>query len=355
MAYRQYIDNGNGRFKGKDTHSHRAKMLSVVGTGFMRKHSFPSSIAEDGFLPTDQIHIAVTDLDSDSRFPQEYFVGLLARNESKDGERIFNTDEMTDPRVAVAMAAMSALLNPRNHAVDCLSIGLPLGQYHEKRQALKNFIANANLQVEFRSGNIEQVKHPILFRPREVKVFPQAGAGLYACLFNKDGSPKFKRPGLYAGLDIGWGTTDFMVIEVLASGEIKVRGDMTDTVSLGISHAIDLTRTALENQFGNINRNEFENQLLINPAAIMFKGNSFDLNDAYEAAKQQVALSIIGSVRRKWGDKADYIVEGFLFGGGANDFGKYITKNSPAAIISIPEQPDITNLDGYEVMDMLEQ
>jgi plasmid segregation protein ParM len=355
MAYRQYIDNGNGRFKGKDNSGHAAKMLSVVGTGFMRKHSFPSSSPEEGFLPTDQIHISVTDLNSESRFPQEYFVGLLARNESKDGERIFNTDEMTDPRVAVAMAAMSALLNPRNNVVESLAIGLPLGQYHEKRQTLKDFISGVHLLVEFRSGNIETTKHPIVFKPREVKVYPQAGAGLYACLFHKDGSPKYKRPGLYAGLDIGWGTTDFMVIEVLPSGEIKVRGDMTDTVSLGISHAIDLTRSALENKYGSINRNEFENQLLVDPKAIMFKGNSFDLSDAYEAAKKQVALSIIGSVRRKWGDKADYIVESFLFGGGAIDFGDSILKNPPTTNVSIPDQPDITNLNGYEVMDMLEQ
>ncbi|MNY85670.1 hypothetical protein D3C78_18690 [compost metagenome] len=351
MESRHWIDNGNGRVKGRATNGRQARILSMVGTGFTRKHSMPTGTSTDGFLPTDQLHVGIRDLNSSSPIVQEYFVGTLARNESKDGERIFNTGELDDNRIAVAIATMSALLNPYNTPVGCLSLGLPLGLYHENSARVQRSMEGLNMEVQFRSGS--EATQKILVRPQEIKLFPQCGAGIFAALFNKDGSLRNPNTsGLYAGVDIGWGTTDFIVLEVMPNGSTQVRGDMTDTIEVGLANVIDSVRSTLENQYGSVNRNEFENSLLKDPGNVFFKGQQFDMRELLEHTRNQVAQTIINAIRRKWSDKSNYIRETFLFGGGAADLAVPLTANFHTST-TITDVPDITNLDGFEIMDLM--
>lgn len=347
---RQWIDNGNGRIKGKASNGMSTKVLSIVGSGFNRKLKMGNSESEG--INEDLLHVGISELDEPTPKPKEIFVGKLARSESIDGQRVFNINSKMDKRSLYAIATVSALLNPHNHPINSLTLGLPLGLFNEQREEFKDFVEQANLKIEFRSGGIN--KTPTIFRPRKVQVVPQAIAGLYGYLYDHQGNRK--QPdlvGLIAGVDIGWVTTDFIVIEIGLDSSISVRGDMSDTIEVGLSSVIDITRSYLENEYGSVNANEFENQLTKNPERIIYQGKVMDMRDMWETAKEQVSLTIVNAIRQKWRDKANYISKTILFGGGADDLG-YHLRETFMTEIDIPEQPDTTNLLGFETMDYIQ-
>jgi len=331
------VDLGYGYTKAVSETGKRVLFPSLVGSGRPRYLGGVFGPAQEG---------AVDDLDVmiDGR---EYFVGDLARRESRDASRAFEQDKAAHPNTKVLLATASALLADAKLGPVHLVTGLPLRYYAGQKERFKEILEGMSAEVQFLSGPRKGQSRRVKFD--RVTVFPQAAGAVYAALLNGQAGPK--KGAMVALIDIGYKTTDFIVFEV--QERLRVREDLSGTIEAGVS---DVHR-AVQVNLAAVTKAELdpaEVESAIRSGAIWYGGEMYDVAAMAEEARREVARAVKDRVTLAWGPKANYLAQVYLAGGGAEELKDHLKDLHPAQAL-VPEAQFANAVGFLRVAEMLER
>lgn len=228
-AIRIAIDLGYGALKAMRRGRAPIRWPAVVSPAIERKlDGIMMNRAED---PFDRLEIT---LDGET-----YFVGNLA---IRDGEfRLQPLDENKIDHIATKLQMLMAIA-ALTRGLDTVTVdvvtGLPIRHFKSQKAELEKFMMGT-YRVQSRIG---QMTYDQTITVRRVLVFPQGLAALLAQVLDERG--QIGRPDLakqrVGVIDIGFGTTDFTVINNLAPEE-----RMTDSANIGLSDTHQTLRDKL--------------------------------------------------------------------------------------------------------------
>lgn len=207
-----------------------------------------------------------------------------------------------------------------------LATGLPLSWFGPQRQKFKEALV----------GYGEVVRLPGL-PPRRiwfesVKVLPQglsAGIGLLS-------SPD-REPGEYAVIDIGYRTSDYVVVERKFSGELKFHSESAGSLEIGM-HAIAAQIAAdLERRY----HVPFSAGEVENAAKVSIEGQTIDLSERRRRATVSTGQALYAALNEALDVKLRKVQGILVVGGGSQVLGEFI----PRGIIV--DTPQWSNVSAY--------
>jgi plasmid segregation protein ParM len=281
----------------------RFKFPSLVGTA--RKRNIEASGINGEF---DNLHVRIEGKGFGSG--QEFFVGKLAE-EAYDGGPTLNVEKVDTSAILIFTAL--ALANNHNSSPQIwLATGLPIAHYRKQKVLLEQRLLG-NYEVRFLAGKYQNKR--VCLTIADVTIIPQGAGAAFSQVFDEQGIAHQNEltSSRIACVDIGYKTTDFIVLDKLAYLD-KLSGSLP----LGIvdAHKAILKRLSEEGH-----------ELFISDLEKM----SLDAPE-YQAVARQIEKNI-----------RPYISEGIevlLAGGGANQLSKYMR----GKVVPCPEY---ANAEGY--------
>src|SRR5699024_339840 len=118
-----------------------------------------------------------------------------------------------------------------------VSTGLPLSFYAGQAEKARESILGLQPSIEWKSGSLKGKK--IRNNINNAVIFPQGASAIYSALINNKGKymyPHLMNEGTLIGLiDIGFRTTDFIVVEIQEDGSFVPRLSLSSTIdNLGV-------------------------------------------------------------------------------------------------------------------------
>lgn len=274
------------------------------------------------------------------RFPgstkrNRLYIGELAARDGRAAQLSFGRDRFARDASLVLTLAAADLVGADGRVA--LGFGLPLSHYAKLKGDVANALQGVSAHVSVDGGR----EHVITFS--EVHVFPQGVGAFY--------NPKLELPtaGLYGLVDIGFYTTDYLLVEIGPTGLLPFTEHMS-SVEIGVSTALKL--------FGDRFRRETGRQLTLMEVAqiwkkpyITFSGSKMPLMGIAEDARAQTAKAIDEAVRVAWAEKIDFVDGLVLAGGGAIEFQSALWDSLPA--VSVAPDSQFANAVGF--MEILKQ
>lgn len=260
------------------------------------------------------------------------FIGELAQKYGRAMQMGLSRDKFISES-SIILALAGAYLAGAKGDID-LALGLPLAYYKQQRDQVKNRFKKIKGNIKVDEGG----QHYISFE--NIHVLPQ-GVGV---VFSLDQLPK---EGIVGVLDIGYFTTDYLLIECHKLGIEPLPG-YAGSLELGVSTAHKLFADRF-NQVtgGTLSLTEVQNQW--DKEIITYKGKPLDIRPLKEEAQRYVVTSIIEGLKSAWSEKYDFISNVIQAGGGSLAFSKQIEKSDLPGIIFAPE-PTFANAIGFKNM-----
>ena len=237
---------------------------------------------------------------ADSLVKNKLLVGELALREGKAVQTTLARERYQREEALGLTMTASYLLGVEGDIT--IALGVPLAFYHDQKDAIKQSFQGLSFNVSVDEGAEKRITF------KEVYVFPQ---GIGALL---SGSPIPKR-GLIGVIDIGYHTTDYLLIEASDAGVQPLSSYMSSTQQ-GMHTAQTLFADAFRQETGRpITLNEARS--MWDKDAIAFAGNKIDLITLKQEAKQETGRVIAENILAAWSDKIDFLDGLFLAGGAA--------------------------------------
>lgn len=242
--------------------------------------------------------------------------------------------EMHDLLLLTAVAVLGGGGSLQEGHVE-VAVGLPLAFYRTQKDALQKRLEQTNVYISLNGGEQKYVSIT------KAKVVPQ-GAGVL--LAQWDDLPE---KGLYAVVDIGTYTTDFLLFRV-ENGMPVPLFDACGSIEAGVSLVHRVVAAEFQNQTGGILPAEMLQYViseLESGTEVRYGGKELNLLPAFKKAKTDAAVAITQKVLNAFGGRADFVNATIVAGGGALFFGEEILKRLPAA--QMAEDPLFANAIGY--------
>lgn len=319
------VDCGYGSTKVLADNGHRASFPSVIAPP-----SDTGSVAVSASTQSQRWRVQVDD--------QEPVLIAHAALNSPNGTRSWDEDAAERAGYEALTYAAIRLVSPRGTVDVDLALGLPLAMYRQAdlRRALRQKFNGRTVRVTL-SGY-----EPVEFRLRRVAVYPQ-GAGVWYAATAYDPLLKDVPLGI---VDIGYRTTDFLVMQIGPSGGIEPRDDMADSAEIGVSDIYEHVATKLQPMLGHpISLQRVEAFDLWNNRKMVLHGEPFDLSDLMADGAKTVAQRIQAEVGRAWKDEMGLLGGVVLAGGGAGWVQPHLRWRGTRSILL--DQPEYANAAGF--------
>lgn len=329
------IDLGYGYTKAVSRYGPRVLFPSVVGRGFQRFSDQP--LAREG-RPQYEVRVG----------GQRYFVGDLALRECWDAVRAFDEDRARHFSTPVLLAAAASLV--AGEARISLSTGLPLELYKSQKDDFKKAISSFDEYVEV-TGFVP--KRRLTFE--EVRVYPQACGAFYSFILNANGEPSgegarlLEEGGLVGVVDIGYKTTDFVLMDLSRLQPIK---PMSGTLNVGMSDLYRDVQIALQEETGDVLDN-LKVEEAVNKGTLWLRGRRYSVAEHLSTAKSVLARTITDRLQSAWRDQTKYIRTVLLAGGGAA-FLRDALRLDDTSLCVLPK-PQFANALGFLAAAVLEK
>jgi len=297
------VDLGYGYTKALSQYGNRTVFPSVVGRGFQRFTDQPLAREEQ---PRYEVRLN----------GESYFVGDLALRECWDAVRAFDEDRIKHFSTPVLFGTAAGLV--AGEARISLSTGLPLELYRAQKNEFKNVLCSFNEQVEV-LGFVPERK--IQFE--EVRVYPQACGAFYSYILELNGEPSaegaslLEEGSLVGVLDVGYKTTDFVLMDLSRLQPIK---PMSGTLNVGMSDLYRDVQIALQEETGDVLDN-LKVEEAVHRGKLWLKGKAYSVSGHLRTAKSVLARTIADRLQNAWRDRTKYIRMVLLAGGGASFLG----------------------------------
>ncbi len=203
-----------------------------------------------------------------------------------------------------------------------LAVGLPLAWYQDGRRSLADALTG--------HGLINGVPLTIA----QVRVLPQGVAAVLAALRPESS------PGLYGIVDAGYGTTEYLMVDLTASGQPRLAPEPAGTWELGL-HSV---ATALARQVEATWHVVYAPHELDQHEQITVRGASVDLTSLRKPLINQWRQGLIERIQAIWGSVLPRLQGLLVIGGGAGYFAETTIGTMP---VTIPDQPQWANVTGY--------
>ncbi|MFC5591705.1 hypothetical protein ACFPRA_22725 [Sporosarcina soli] len=330
------VDLGYGFVKAISSSGKRIIFPSLVGKGYDRGIT---NILGDTPNDLSNMHISILN--------EEYFIGELA-NESRSLSRIFERERFNHVYTHILLnTAIQLVTEGRGGSVN-LSTGLPLDFYQAQAKNFQSSITGVQSQIEWKSG-------PVVDGARQVNieralVFPQGASAIFSALINHDGKytyPQFMSQGSLIGLiDIGFRTTDFVVVEIQENGSFIPKAKLSGTVDDGVNNLYRDIRQAYKTQTGGADLSEHYISRILKDGKLTYKGNQIDFSHIIQSSKRSIATNIVDRLKNVWAEESDLFDSIFLAGGGGELFEPYIQPHFDNRLLKITES-QFANAIGY--------
>lgn len=346
MSLRIAVDAGYGFTKVISSKGKQAVFPSLVGYGRDRLNLLGEEADKENL---DNIQVTIKE-DGET---YNYFIGELAKRESENATYIMGTDRLADHRAkALVLTAAAVVMGDYTDPIEEIAVGLPLQYYSKHREEMQKVLEQVKADISFISGGFG----PKTLQFNKVSVYPQAAGALWAQLFNDKG--EFRNPklsGLVGLIDIGFKTTDFIVIDI--NDGMKLRSELSGTIEQGMRQVIENSQRWFELQVGNsVDPNEFEHAMLKGDCQFTYSQRiggkrirkEYNLKPVYDKFKAELATTIKERVRQKWGSRINFFHLTFLAGGGAMALQKYFEDFELES--KLCNTPQMSNAKGFLLM-----
>src|SRR5699024_2130741 len=164
-----------------------------------------------------------------------YFVGELAK-ESNSPSRIFEQNRYEhDYFKLIINIAIQLVTNGESKDI-YLSTGLPLSYYSTQAKKAKQSLLGLQPEITWHTGELsgKTIQNNI----KDVIVFPQGASAIQTAIRDRKGKiidNELMMPGSLIGLiDIGYRTTDFIVVDIKEDKSFMPRPSLSDTIEIGV-------------------------------------------------------------------------------------------------------------------------
>ncbi|PSR23315.1 MAG: hypothetical protein C7B43_20190 [Sulfobacillus benefaciens] len=237
-----------------------------------------------------------------SQAPRVYWVGENARLQATS---LFGSEKASDPLTRdLTVIAASRLI----HATDALphsatlAVGVPLTWYGRERQALQHALLGT-VSIDGQSFDIA-----------DVQVFPQGVAAILSAL------PRNTSPGLYGLVDIGYRTTDYLVVQVNESGLPTLVPGLAGSWEQGIHNALLTVAAHIEQQW----RVVYAPHELAKATTIMVRGHEIMVSAEIRQASAQLGASLTAKLQTVWAPILPRLKTLYLVGGGVEAMSQHV-------------------------------
>lgn len=274
------------------------------------KHKFPSVVAICGGSPLRDAGIAVPEYSLDiSQTPyirnegaQHLLIGEAAQ-QSRTGSSAFGEVKRNDIEDPLLFTA--AYLAGANDDT-FLATGLPLALWSSQKTTMQNRLEGMTRWVNVNNQGVRKIRFT------RVAILPQALAAILS-------GPQLPDRGLVGTLDIGDGTTDFVLAKINNGVPIALP-DMCFSVNIGIRQVKDRLADGFHDLTGSIwpsNQLDELYEYAVENRPVMFKGKHYNMASVFATGKKEVALKITEELKRAWASYMDRLDLVFSIGGGA--------------------------------------
>lgn len=213
-------------------------------------------------------------------------------------------------------------LKPQTHQPITLAVGLPLAWYREGRRALAQALTGQGIVNS----------DPLIIE--QVQVFPQGVAAVLSVL--RPDAPR----GLYGLIDVGYGTVDYLMVELTPSGQPRLAPEPSGTWELGI-HQVNL---ALMRHVATTWQVDYAPHELDHRSQITVRGRIVDLTSVRTSLISQWRESIVEHVQAVWSTVLPRLQGLVVIGGAAPMFVDMAMGTMP---VTVPDDAQWANVQGY--------
>jgi len=303
------VDLGYGYVKAVSSKGKRVIFPSVVGEAKQLDLS-----TTFGKRPDDihNMHVLYDD--------REYFVGRLAEKESESTTRIFEKERFNNIYAKILLNTAIQLVSESD--IVTLATGLPLDYYQSQAKDFRNSILGIQPVTQWKSGPLAGKEKRI--NVENAFVFPQGASAVFSALINHEGKYVYPRlmnaESLIALIDIGFRTTDYVVVEIQENGSFVPVSRYSGTVDQGVNKLHMSIQQAFKAKVGGSDLpGKFIKQILKN-GSITHKGQEIDFTEVIQTSKETIVSSIADRLNAAWSDDSDFFNGIFLAGGGGSLF-----------------------------------
>ncbi|MEN1969702.1 ParM/StbA family protein [Lentibacillus sp. N15] len=279
---------------------------------------------------------------------EDYFVGTLAEKESRTVSRIFEQERFEHLYTKILLNTAIQIVTEGKMDQVNVSTGLPLDFYQAQRKEFQQSILGLQPLVEWKSGELKG--ETLRINVNQALVFPQGASAVFSALINHEG--KFTYPhlmnigNLIALIDIGFRTTDYIVVEMQEDSSFVPKVKLSGTIDEGAINLYQDIKQFYKRETGGADLNEFHMSRILKNGFITYKGKRINFNDAIESSKKSIATNISDRLKVVWVDEADLFDAIFLAGGGGILFEQFIQPHFDNRLEIISES-QFANTIGY--------
>lgn len=250
----------------------------------------------------------------------EFFVGKLAYSQGTEIIQVLHKDKFLHKSTEIIMKSALGYISKNFQGspkeFDCIS-GLPVSFCtSEAKENLANMLRGSH-EITFKRDLVKKDPEKVLFSINDVKIMPQPLGSLFHVILDQNGNFKDDSVDLASGsiaiIDIGFGTTDFTIIDNL---------EYIDKYSRSINSAVSNVCSNLSNVLSEQIQEEipvYDIQNSLYNKEIVIGSQRIDLKDAIDKVVDDVFQEIYSQGQALWKQKKS--ISCFIVtGGGAHLF-----------------------------------
>ncbi|MGE7920689.1 hypothetical protein ACQKM9_17390 [Viridibacillus sp. NPDC093762] len=335
------IDFGYGYLKAISSTGKRIIFPSLIGEGYESQLS--NETEGIGFGETADIDNMSIKVDN-----QIYLVGKSAEQSEGVTRNFTKEDRYNDKLTKILINVAIQLVSDGKSDKIYLFTGLPL-DFYSTQAKFANTFTGVQSTIEWLSGGLKGQK--ISNNIEKTLVFPQGASAIMAALINHEGKytyPELMRKGnVLALIDIGFRTTDYIVVEVQKNGSIVPRMKQSGTHEKGIIDLRNALKTYFKGKTGGTELREYqlENKALFGEP-VRYKNEYIPFKDELERTKKSITKNIVDKLNQVWKGESDMFDKIFVAGGGGSDFINYLNPYFNGDLTKI-EEYHFANAIGY--------
>src|SRR5699024_848801 len=249
---------------------------------------------------------------------EEYFIGELAK-ESKKASRIFEQKRYEHDYFRLILNVVIQLMTEGRTSDVNLSTGLPLSFYKAQANEARESLMGLQPTIEWKSGTL--AGKSITNNINNAVLFPQGASAIYTALSNREGKynyPELMMDGTLIGLiDIGYRTTDFIVVEIKEDGSFAPRLGLSSTIdNIGVHSLMHEIKMHYKNETDGADLNEYHLARILKHGFIRYNGEKIEFTDFIEEKKASLSTNIAEQLKSFWSEESNLFDAIFLAGGG---------------------------------------
>lgn len=329
------VDLGYGFVKAMSSNGKQVLFPSIVGNGYQRGMM---DLFGDTSQDLSNIHVQVQG--------EDYFVGELAK-ESRSQSRIFERERFNHMYTHILLNVAIQLVTDKNTSAVKVVTGLPLDFYQSQAKDFQVSITGVQPGLKWQSGPVTGSRQIAI---EEALVFPQGASAIFAALMDKNGQPNHAeqiREGSIIGLiDIGFRTTDFVVVEMKQGGSFVPKTKLSGTVDEGVFNLYREIRQAYKTKTGGADLGETYVDRILRDKELTYRGEKIDFSQVIDKSLQAITANIVDRLKAVWAEESDLFDSIFLAGGGGALFADQFQPAFDNRLKTIPSS-QFANTVGY--------